>query len=90
MKYIRQITSLNFKPTGNSYTTGEIRHWSPIKALHSMLYTGLHGFSALVADHVTVPGDLHKRITVTSCLFYICSSGHHNSIIIVIVSRARG
>jgi hypothetical protein len=51
MKYIRQITSLNYKPNGNSYTTGEIWHWGPIKALHSMLYTGLHSFSGLVADY---------------------------------------
>ena len=44
-----------------------------------MLYTGLHGFSSLVADHTAVPRDLHKCIIVTSCLFYICSSVHRNS-----------
>lgn len=36
-----------------------------------MLYTGLHGFSGLVADHTAVPSDLHKGITITFG-YYFC------------------
>jgi len=36
-----------------------------------MLYAGLHGFSGLVADHIAVPGDLHKGITATFA-YYFC------------------
>lgn len=36
-----------------------------------MLYTGLHGFSVLVADHIAVPGDLHTGITVIFA-YYFC------------------